>query len=163
MTPFAGSGQDGSGEGRRMTDADRTTDTAPETGVRDLIARLEAAAHARDGKAWEGCFTDAPVIFDLAPPLVVDPGGSIQEWFDGWDGPVVMTHRDLAMQVEGGLALVHGLVHTATERGGEPAAWWARCTYGLRHGDEGWRISHSHVSVPFYMDGSFRAAIDLEP
>ena len=26
-----------------------------------------------------------------------------------------------------------------------------------------WKIAHEHTSVPFYMDGSFRAAVDLEP
>ena len=28
---------------------------------------------------------------------------------------------------------------------------------------DGWRVIHDHVSVPFYMDGSDRAALDLEP
>ena len=26
-----------------------------------------------------------------------------------------------------------------------------------------WMVAHEHSSVPFYMDGSFRAAIDLKP
>jgi ketosteroid isomerase-like protein len=26
-----------------------------------------------------------------------------------------------------------------------------------------WLITHEHVSVPFYMDGSSRAAVDLTP
>lgn len=26
-----------------------------------------------------------------------------------------------------------------------------------------WKIAHQHESVPFYMDGSYRAAVDLEP
>jgi ketosteroid isomerase-like protein len=26
-----------------------------------------------------------------------------------------------------------------------------------------WLIAHEHVSVPFYMDGSYKAAIDLRP
>jgi hypothetical protein len=26
-----------------------------------------------------------------------------------------------------------------------------------------WAIVHEHVSVPFYMDGSYKAAIDLKP
>jgi ketosteroid isomerase-like protein len=28
---------------------------------------------------------------------------------------------------------------------------------------QGWRIVQEHVSVPFHMDGSYRAAIDLQP
>jgi ketosteroid isomerase-like protein len=27
----------------------------------------------------------------------------------------------------------------------------------------GWRITHEHNSTPFYMDGSDKAALDLQP
>lgn len=27
----------------------------------------------------------------------------------------------------------------------------------------GWKIAHTHSSVPFYMEGSYRAAVDLHP
>jgi ketosteroid isomerase-like protein len=27
----------------------------------------------------------------------------------------------------------------------------------------GWKIVHEHTSVPFHMDGSFQAALDLKP
>ena len=88
---------------------------------------------------------------------------ALQAWLDGWDGPVDTSYRDLAVTVSGDLALCHGLVHTRTTRGGEEAAWWARMTTALARTDDGWRVIHDHVSVPFHMDGSFRAAIDLEP
>jgi PhnB protein len=26
-----------------------------------------------------------------------------------------------------------------------------------------WKIVHEHSSTPFYMDGSYRAAVDLKP
>jgi ketosteroid isomerase-like protein len=29
--------------------------------------------------------------------------------------------------------------------------------------DGAWLIEHEHTSTPFYMDGSFRAAVDLTP
>jgi hypothetical protein len=38
-----------------------------------------------------------------------------------------------------------------------------RATIGLQVIDGEWLIVHAHESVPFYMDGSFRAAIDLTP
>ena len=88
---------------------------------------------------------------------------ALQAWLDGWDGPVDTTYRDLAVTVSGDLALCHGLVHTRTTRGGEEAAWWARMTTALARTGDGWRVIHDHVSVPFYMDGSDRAALDLEP
>jgi ketosteroid isomerase-like protein len=53
---------------------------------------------------------------------------------------------------------------TATPQGGtEPFTLWYRVTLGLRRIDGKWLITHEHHSVPFYMDGSMRAAVDLEP
>ena len=40
---------------------------------------------------------------------------------------------------------------------------WFRATLGFRKIDRKWTITHEHSSVPFYMDGSFKAAIDLKP
>jgi hypothetical protein len=36
-------------------------------------------------------------------------------------------------------------------------------TLGLSKAGGPWLITHEHVSTPFYMDGSFRTATDLEP
>jgi len=38
-----------------------------------------------------------------------------------------------------------------------------RETFCLRKINDQWLITHLHQSVPFYMDGSFKAAIDLKP
>ena len=41
---------------------------------------------------------------------------------------------------------------------------WFRLTVGLRKNREGtWQIAHEHESVPFYMDETTRAALDLAP
>jgi hypothetical protein len=31
------------------------------------------------------------------------------------------------------------------------------------HGAGRWMVTHEHVSVPIYMDGSVKAAVDLKP
>jgi len=133
--------------------------------VRRVLDAIARAHHDRDAGAIAGQYARDAVIADLSPPLLrrgMDPAG-LQAWLDGWDGPVELSYRDVTVTVSGGLALAYGLVHTRTTRGGEEAAWWARMTTALaRHGD-GWRVIHDHVSVPFYMDGSDRAATDLEP
>lgn len=55
-------------------------------------------------------------------------------------------------------------VFTATPVGAaESFTLWFRSTVGLRRLDGVWRITHEHGSTPFYMDGSFAAAVDLEP
>jgi ketosteroid isomerase-like protein len=39
---------------------------------------------------------------------------------------------------------------------------WVRATVCCRKTDGKWKIVHEHQSVPFYMDGSYRA-VDLKP
>ena len=40
---------------------------------------------------------------------------------------------------------------------------WFRTTVVLKKVSARWQIVHEHDSVPFYMDGSLRAAVDLQP
>ena len=73
--------------------------------------------------------------------------------------------RRRVVVADGDVAFVHCLRQmTATPLGAdEPFTLWMRATYGLRRIDGRWTIVHEHESTPFYMDGSFRAAVDLEP
>jgi ketosteroid isomerase-like protein len=53
---------------------------------------------------------------------------------------------------------------SGTKTDGEKAdVWWFRQTLCFRRSGGEWRIAHQHESVPFYMDGSYRAAVDLKP
>jgi PhnB protein len=52
---------------------------------------------------------------------------------------------------------------TGTKTDGEEVDLWYRVTVGLHQEDGAWRIVHEHESVPFHMDGSYRAAVDLSP
>jgi ketosteroid isomerase-like protein len=52
---------------------------------------------------------------------------------------------------------------TGTRTTGEKVDVWFRHTLGFRNVDGRWKIAHDHESVPFYMDGSDKAAIDLKP
>jgi ketosteroid isomerase-like protein len=45
----------------------------------------------------------------------------------------------------------------------ESFSLWYRVTLGLRKIDGRWLVTHEHESVPFEMDGSFRASVDLLP
>jgi hypothetical protein len=40
---------------------------------------------------------------------------------------------------------------------------WVRATVGFAKKDGAWKATHEHFSVPFYMDGSNKAAVDLSP
>jgi ketosteroid isomerase-like protein len=134
--------------------------------IRAVTANLAAAAYAKTAAAMARHYVPGAAIADLAPPLV-SRGFDVakaQAWLDDWDGPVEIEMRDLVIEAEGDLGLCHGLQYVrARTRDGEEAAWWSRITMTLARTRRGWQITHEHNSVPFHMDGSYRAAIDLDP
>ena len=134
--------------------------------IRAILEDLSAAYRTKDAQAIGRHYAPGARIADLAPPLLrhgFHPEG-IQTWLDGWHGPVDIATRDVVVDVDGALAVAHGLQHVRTRtRSGEDAAWWSRVTRTFARTPAGWRITHEHDSVPFHMDGSFRAAVDLEP
>lgn len=143
------------------------SDVSPDVdAIRAIIAAIEAAHHAKDAASIARHYAPDAIIADLAPPLRrrgFDMSAT-QAWLEGWDGPVELTTQGIEIKVGGDLAVCHGLLHTrARTRSGEQAAWWSRMTVVLARSPTGWRIIHEHSSVPFHMDGSFRAAVDLEP
>jgi uncharacterized protein YndB with AHSA1/START domain/ketosteroid isomerase-like protein len=111
-------------------------------------------------------FADDAVSYDLDPPLqhLGPDKGALQAWFDTWEGPIGWAMGDLAVDVGGDIAIARGLGHmTGTKKNGDKVDLWTRVTIGfVRRGAE-WKITHQHNSVPFLMDGSFKAAIDLKP
>ena len=135
------------------------------TEIEALLERLKQAHHDKDAAASAAEYAD-PVIYNLAPPLKVEGGvETLAEWFKTWAGPVEVENRDFQILVGEDLAFAHGFQHVSavTKDGGDHAAWWMRTTFGLRRIEGAWKVVHEHSSVPFYMDGSFKAAIDLEP
>jgi len=142
-------------------------DRAGPAAVRALLAAYVAAHDQCDGAALADLRAPDAWIADLAPRLCRrgQSGGDIQRWFDSKSGPVRMSFHDLHLRLEGGLCLVQTLRHTRTPNPRDPddAAWWSRLSLVLRRGPAGWRIVHERESVPYHMDGSFRAAVNLEP
>jgi ketosteroid isomerase-like protein len=148
-----------------LTDATGTTEQDA-ADIRAILDALAVAYRAKDAEAIGRHYLPGARIADLAPPLLRRgfDAAAVQTWLDGWDGPVKIATRDLVVQVDDALAVAHGLQHVAARtRGGERAAWWSRITRIFARTPAGWRITHEHESVPFHMDGSFRAAVDLEP
>jgi len=52
---------------------------------------------------------------------------------------------------------------TGVKIGGDAQSLWFRSTVVLRRQDHDWRIAHIHDSVPFAMDGSGKALLNLNP
>lgn len=147
-----------------IQDDTEITQLAAERDIRNVIDEVNQSLRERDAKSYVSAFLGDAVVFDLAPPLAhgIDQQG-MEAWLETWDGPVERTCRDFVVSIDGDLAVAHGMYHvSATTKQGQTAAWWMRATVCLRQGPD-WQIFHEHTSVPFYMDGSFKAAVDLQP
>jgi ketosteroid isomerase-like protein len=150
--------------------ATQSTTAHDEQQVRAVIEGRSRAIEGKDADRLVGFYASDVVVYDLAPPLqqpsaeVLDPE-SHRAWFATFEPEMEYDTRDLTVTVGGDVAFAHGLVRlAATPRGSaEGFTMWFRMTLCLRRAGENWLITHEHVSTPFYMDGSFRTAVDLEP
>jgi PhnB protein len=142
------------------------TDAAQEE-IRGVIGSWADAILKKDVEAVIGCYAGEYVRFTLAPPLqdTTSLRQSLEKWFATWSGDIGYEIRDLQVRTGAGVAYAHSLNHiTGRKANSEPDAdLWFRETMGLCQVDGHWRIAHAHESVPFKMDGSFQAAIDLKP
>lgn len=133
--------------------------------IEALFEQLSRAYAERNADAIVSAYTRDALIYDLAPPLLhrgLDVK-SLGEWLATWDGPLGMDMQDYDITVDEHLAVATALGKMHGSQQGEPREIWMRTTFILRKINGQWLISHDHASVPFYMDGSFRAAIDLTP
>jgi len=146
----------------------QTAATSDEAAIRALVARWTSALRAKDIGALMACYTPDILVYDLAPPLLLRGADAYREswaqWFETFRGPVGLEVRDLEIRTSGDLAFGTSLNRIGGSRtNGEETDVWARATAGYRKIDGRWLVAHEHVSVPFYMDGSLKAAVDLKP
>jgi len=132
-----------------------------------VIDQLRKANHDKDAAGFAALFATDAADYNLAPPLT-HRGIDLREkqaWFDTWDGPVEVEARDFEVTVSGDVAFCHGFMHlnATSKTAGRLVSFWMRSTLHLKREAGAWKITHSHTSVPFYMDGSLRPAFDLIP
>jgi uncharacterized protein (TIGR02246 family) len=138
--------------------------------IRQLMADRAAAMKAGDADRLVSRYAPEVLKFDLAPPLLragaeARDAERVRGWLASFDGPVDYEIRDLAVTAGTDIAYCHSLNRlSATPRGSDQSFnLWFRATMCLRKIDGTWSITHEHNSTPFYMDGTLRAALDLEP
>lgn len=138
--------------------------------IREVKETLNEAIRRRNVHDTESVFAEKTVMFVLAPPLQFVTGenapgaNGIQEWFDTFDGDIDISYDYFKVHVDGNIAFSHCLEHLRGRRtDGSETDIWYRETLGLKKSDGEWKIIHQHQSVPFYMDGSNLAALDLKP
>jgi uncharacterized protein (TIGR02246 family) len=154
----------------RDLDGPAAQDRDVDAQIRRVLADQEAAMRAGDAERLVARYTPDVVVFDLAPPLgkagpqVLDPEG-LRRWFQTFDGPVDYEIRDAVVTVGGDVAFCHSLNRLSATPKGSPQGFdlWFRSTLCLRRVDGRWLVAHEHTSTPFHMDGTFAAAVDLQP
>jgi uncharacterized protein (TIGR02246 family) len=139
-----------------------------EAQIRKLIDDWAKAVRAKDVEGVVAHYAADVVTFDLAPPLQYAGTDALRKslaaWFPTFRGPVGYEISDLSITAGGDVAFCRSLNRISGARtDGEETGVWVRATVGLRRIDGRWKITHEHASVPFYMDGSYKAAVDLQP
>jgi PhnB protein len=126
----------------------------------------EALRHKDIERLWSHYAANEIRVFDLAAPLQYrsEQREALADWFETWEGPIGLELQDLAIATGGDVAFGHALGRLRGKRtDGESTDLWYRLTLCFRRIGGRWKLVHEHASVPFYMDGSFKAAVDLEP
>jgi PhnB protein len=140
--------------------------TNEEVAVHAVIGAWAEALRKKNAEAVFAHYAADLVHFSLAPPLVSpeSQAGELNAWFASWDGPIGYELHDVKVTAGADIAFSTSLNRmTGTMTDGEKSDIWFRHTLGFRKTGGVWKIAHEHESVPFYMDGSYKAAIDLTP
>jgi ketosteroid isomerase-like protein len=140
-----------------------------ESDIKQLLARYERAIHDKDSATVVACYTKDVVAYDLAPPLaleartVTDPA-DLDQWFSTWDTPIRLVAKDMHIRIDDNVAYAFALRHmTGRKKSGEIVDLWFRATATMAKVNGAWKITHIHNSVPFAMDGSGKAELNLKP
>lgn len=135
--------------------------------IERLISDWTGALRSRDVDALMAATAPGFVSFDLAPPLshaAADYRETTRQWLASFASPVVCHVSQLEITAADGVAFSRSLNRlTGKKLSGEEMDLWVRATICYRRIAGEWKVTHEHVSVPFHMDGSFRAAVDLHP
>jgi PhnB protein len=138
-----------------------------ETEIRNALEEWAEALRAKNVDGVLAFYTPDVRAFDAAPPLEHDREAmrrGLEEWFPSWRGPIGYEFRDLRVTASADVAFGTSLVRLTGERtDGEATDVWMRSTVCLRMVGGWWIFAHVHLSVPFAMDGSYRALVDLKP
>lgn len=134
--------------------------------IRATLNERADAIRNKDVQKVIDLFAPDSARYSLAPPLETTESlqQEMEEWFATWQGPIGYEVQNLSIATDDKVAFCHGLGHyTGTKTDGAKPDVWFRETLCLRKLNGRWLVTHSHESVPFYMDGSFKAAVDLQP
>lgn len=137
--------------------------------IREAIEGKAALLQKGDARAILSYYAPSFVEYSLAPPLRQPGDGrdtaALEAWLATFETPPRREVTRLEITTDGDVAFATSLdCLSAVPRGStESFRLWFRVTLGLRRIDGRWLVTHEHESVPFEMDGSFRASTGLTP
>ncbi|BCJ47262.1 hypothetical protein GCM10010168_71490 [Actinoplanes ianthinogenes] len=137
--------------------------------IQEVIERKAALLETGDAKAIMAYYAPGFVEYNLAPPLrqpVEGQGAAgLEAWMAGFEKPPRREVTQLEITTDGDVAFATSIDRMSGVPRGSTEAFslWFRVTVGLRRIDGRWLVTHEHESVPFEMDGSFRASTGLTP
>lgn len=130
---------------------------SPRSEIETLLGHRQEACRAKDIDRLMSLYSPDITYFDVVPPLQGFVGAAavrrnFLRWFGEYEGPIGLETHALDIAVSGDVAFAHmlhqdkGNTHIA-KAGLEEA--WVRSTVCCRRSEQGWRITHEHVSWPF--------------
>jgi len=134
--------------------------------IENVVTAWAEGIRTKDIEVVVRQFIGEPVNFFLAPPLVGEEPlrQNLAEWFATFEGGIHYEIRGLEIFVGQDVGWCRALNHlSGTKTDGQQTDLWFRVTLGFTKTESGWKIAHVHESVPFLMDGSDKAALDLKP
>lgn len=138
--------------------------------IRQLKENLNNAIREKDAKKANQLFEKNCVLFLMPPPLMVrfDEGleglNNLENWFSTFENGIGLETKELEIICNNDIACLSSLEHLTGKRtDGSVTDTWYRETLCLRKVKDEWKIIHQHQSFPMYMDGTNKAATDLEP
>ncbi|HKY08301.1 MAG TPA: SgcJ/EcaC family oxidoreductase [Candidatus Binatia bacterium] len=148
--------------------ATKKTGASAEAEIRQLVEKWTEALRAKDVDGLMANYAPDMVLFDLAPPLQYKGADAYRKNWEQWlptiEGPIGCERRELSITAGEDVAYCHCLNRiTAKRTDGTDTDVWVRVSVCYRKTRAKWLVTHEHVSVPFYMDGSLKAAVDLKP
>jgi len=135
--------------------------------IRELIGEWAVALRAKDIEAVMSHYVSDVVAFDVVEPLEYKGTDLLRarltEWLGSFDGHMGFEVSELGVEAGDYLAFSHAInrvIGTKTDGVKIDMCW--RATLCWRKIDRGWKITHSHASVPFDMKTGL-ASLDLKP
>jgi ketosteroid isomerase-like protein len=140
----------------------------PREEIRAVISERIEAIQNKDAAAAIALLGEDIVAFEMVPPLALSAraardADTFAAWLGGFE-EIDVEVQGLAIEADDKVGFSAALHHLTGRRvGGQKVSLWMRSTLCFRRGRNGWKIAHSHTSVPFYPGPDMKAALDLQP